>query len=176
MTTVADEPQSIRRPTRRRPRAFWIGMALVLVLLILGVLAFLLITPSRPPGNASAVSATFLGYTNDAAGKRVVTFSINNRSPLAIRRQWYYEVQVLTNGIQRRIKSTDSPNVRRPLIKFKREPTVRFRYGHGPVIAPNQSEIWTINAPAAEARWRLWFPYVEYHGPVKEMKKKIRRE
>ena len=133
-------------------------VALVLVLLILGVVAFLLITPSRPPGNASAVLATFLGYTNDAAGKRVVTFSINNRSPLAIRRQWYYEVQVLTNGA------------------WKPQPTVRFPYGHGPVIAPNKSEIWTIDAPAAEARWRLWFPYVEYHGPVREMKKKIRRE
>jgi hypothetical protein len=133
-------------------------VALVLVLLILGVVAFLLITPSRPPGNASAVLATFLGYTNDAAGKRVVTFSINNRSPLAIRRQWYYEVQVLTNGT------------------WKPQPTVHLRYEHGPVIAPNESEIWTIHAPAAEARWRLWFPYVEYHGPVREMKKKIRRE
>ena len=133
-------------------------MALVLVLLILGVVAFLLITPSRPPGNASAVLATFLGYTNDAAGKRVVTFSINNRSPLAIRRQWYYEVQVLTNGT------------------WKPQPTVHLRYKHGPVIAPNQSEIWTINAPVAEARWRVWFPYVEYHGPIREMKKKIRRE
>src|SRR5688572_7360864 len=156
MTAAADQPRSIRPP--RRPRAFRIAVALVLALMVLGVLALLLITPSRPPGDASAVSAKFLGYTNNAAGTRVAVFSITNRSSIAIRRQWYYEVQVLTNGT------------------WKPQPTVRFRYGHGPVIAPKQSEIWTINAPVAEGRWRVWFPYVEYHGPMRETKKWVRRE
>jgi hypothetical protein len=123
-----------------------------------GLLALLLMTPGRPPGDASAVSATFLGYTNNAAGRRVAVFSINNRSPIAIRRQWYCEVQVLTNGT------------------WKPQPTVRFRYRHGPVIAPKQSEIWTINAPSVEGRWRVWFPYVEYHGPMRETRKWVRRK
>ena len=157
MTSVADETKSVS-PARRGPKTFRIGVGLVLVLIILGLLALLLITPSRPPGDASAVLATFLGYTNNPAGKRVVMFSINNRSPIAIRRQWYYEVQVLANGT------------------WKPQPTVHLPFALGPLIPPNQSEIWTINAPAADGRWRLWFPYVEDHGRLREMKKAIRRK
>jgi hypothetical protein len=157
MTAVADQPQSVA-PVRRGWRTFATVVALATVLMILGVLALLLITPSRPTGDASAVSAKFLGYTNNAAGTQVVMFSISNRSSIAIRRQWYYEVQVLTNGT------------------WKPQPTVHLRYGHGPVIAPNQSESWTINEPLVEGRWRVWFPYVEYHGPARQMKKWVRRE
>ena len=33
-----------------------------------------------------------------------------------------------------------------------------------------------IDVPAAAGRWRGWFPYVEFHGPVREVKKWLRRE
>ena len=137
---------------------FALALVFAVVLLGIGFVVWVMIKPSKPAGDASAVSAAFLGYTNNGAGKRVAMFSITNRSPIAIRRQWYYEVQVLTNGT------------------WKPQPTVHLPLDHGPIIAPNQSEIWTIDAPAAEGRWRTWFPFVEYHGPVREMKKWIRRE
>ena len=73
MTAVADPAQNVVT-AQRGPRTFWIGVALVLMLMILGLLALLLITPSRPPGDASAVSGTFLGYTNNGAGKRQTQF------------------------------------------------------------------------------------------------------
>ena len=129
-----------------------------MVMIFLGLLALVLITPSRPPGDASAASARFLGYTNNPAGTRVAVFSITNRGSFTMRRQWYYEVQVLTNGT------------------WKPQPTVRLPRALRPLIRPNQSEIWTINEPLVEGRWRVWFPYVEDHGRVREMKKAIRRE
>jgi hypothetical protein len=158
MTAVADQPQSVA-PVRRGRRTFAIAVALALVLMIiLGVLALLLITPGGPQGDASAVSATFLGYTNNAVGTRVAIFNINNRSPLAIRRQWYYEVQVLTNGT------------------WKPEPTVRLPYARGPVIPPNESEVWTIDVPARGGQWRVVFPYVEHQTQFEEMKEVIRKK
>jgi hypothetical protein len=128
------------------------------VVLLFGLLAVLVMLPTRPRGDASAISTTFVGYTSNAAGKRVAVFSIHNRSPLAIRRQWYYEVQVLTGS------------------KWTPQPTVRLPYAHGPVIPPNQSEIWTINAPVANARWRMWFPYEEDRTRFQEMKETVRRK
>ena len=133
-------------------------MVLVLVPMILGLLALLLITPSRPQGDASAVSATFLGYTNNAAGTRVAIFSINNRSPLPIRRERYYETHVLTDGT------------------WKPQPSVHLPYARGPVISPNQSEVWTIDVPAREGRWRVVFPYVEHQTQFEEMKEAIRKK
>lgn len=156
MTAGSDGRRTVHAPRGRK--AFAIAVASVVALVGISLLVLLVIKPTAPEGSAAAVSARFLGYTNNAAGKRVAVFSINNRSPLAIRRQWYYEVQVVSNG-------TWNP-----------QPTVRFRYGHGPIIPPNQSEIWTIDAPAADSRWRVWFPYVEDHGPWREMKKTIRRK
>jgi len=127
-------------------------------LLGIGLMALLVIAPTKPAGDASAVSGAFLGYTNNSAGKQIAIIRIHNRSPIAIRRQWYYEVQALTNGT------------------WKPQPTVHLPYARGPVIPPNESELWTMNAPAAEGRWRLWFPYVEDHGRLREMKKAIRRK
>jgi hypothetical protein len=132
------------------------ALSLAIVLLGFGGLVWLVMKPSAQRGNASAVSAAFLGYTNNAAGKRIVVFRINNRSPLAVRREWYYEVQVLTGG------------------NWAPQPTVFLPYARGPVIPPNQSEIWTINAPTAPGRWRVWFPYVEHQTRFQEMKETIR--
>jgi hypothetical protein len=156
MTAGSDQPQS--GPARRGRRTFAIALALTVVLLGIGLLALLVITPTKPMGDASAVSAAFLGYTNNAAGKRVAIFSINNRSPLAIRREWYYEVQVLSG-------TTWAP-----------QPTVRLPWARQPVILPNQSEIWTINAPSADGKWRVWFPYVEHQTRFQDMKETIRRK
>jgi hypothetical protein len=155
MTASSDQSQS-GVPAHRGRRTFAIALALTVLLLGIGLLALLVITPARPVGNASAVSAAFLGYTNNAVGKRIAVFSINNRSPIAVRRQWYYEVQVFSG-------TTWAP-----------QPTVHLPYGLGPIIPPNQSEIWTINAPAAGGKWRVWFPYVEDHGRLRQMKKTIR--
>ena len=157
MTTVADQPKSVV-PVRRGRRTFAIAVALAVVLMILGLLALLLITPSGPTGDASAVSATFLGYTNNSAGTRVAVFSINNRSQFPIRRERYYETHVLTNG-------TWAP-----------QPTVHLPYARGPVIPPNQNEVWTIDVPAREGRWRVVFPYVEHQTPFEEMKEAIRKK
>ena len=158
MTTVADEAQSVA-PVRRGRRTFAIAMALAMVLLILGgLLALLLITPDRPQGDASAVSATFLGYTNNAAGARVAVFSISNRSPLPIRRERYYETHVLIDGI------------------WKPQPSVHLPYARSPVIPPNQSEVWAIDVPAKEGRWRVCFPYVEHQTQLEEMKEAIRKK
>jgi hypothetical protein len=145
-------------PARPRRRTFAVVLALTVALLGIALLAWLAINPVAQPGDASAVHAAFLGYTNNAAGKQVVVFSITNRSQLAVRREWYYEVQVLTGG------------------NWAPQPTVQLPYGYGPVIHPNQSEIWTINVPTAAGRWRVWFPYVAYHGRLREMKTAIRRE
>lgn len=155
MTAGSDQPLSVV-PARCGRRTFAIALALTVMLLGIGLLALLVITPAKPVGDASAVSAAFLGYTNNAAGKRVAVFSINNRSAIAVRRQWYYEVQVFSG------------------TKWAPQPTVHLPYARGPVIPPNQSEIWTINAPAADGRWRVWFPYVEDHGRLRQMKKTIR--
>ena len=129
-----------------------------MLLLGIGLLALLVITPARPVGNAAAVSAAFLGYTNNAAGKRVAIFSINNRSPLPIRRERYYETHVLTGGI------------------WVPQPTVHLPYARGPVIPSNQSEVWTIDVPAREGRWRVCFPYVEHQTQFEEMKEAIREK
>jgi len=159
MTARSDQSQSQRAaPARGGRSAFAIALTATVMLLGIGLLALLVIPPAKPVGDASAVSAAFLRYTNNTAGEQVAMFSINNRSRIAIRRQWYYEVQVLTNGT------------------WKPEPTVHLRYRHGPVIPPNQSEVWTIAAPAADNRWRLWFPYVEDHGRLRQMKATIRRK
>jgi hypothetical protein len=147
-------PDQESHPLRRK---FVIAFTLAVVLL-LGLLAVLVMLPNRPPGDASAVFATLVGYTNNPVGKRVAVFNINNRNPVAIRRLWYYEVQVLTGS------------------KWTPQPTVRLPYAHGPVIPPNQSEIWTINAPTADARWRVWFPYEENRTRFREMKETVRRK
>src|SRR5688500_12331215 len=155
MTSGLDQPPSIAPARRGR---FAIALALAVVLLGIGLLVWLVITPAKPAGDASAVSAAFLGYTNNAAGTRVAIFRINNRSPLAIRREWYYEVQVRTGS------------------SWTPQPTVRLPYARGPVILPNQSEIWTIKAPSADGKWRVWFPYVEHQTRFQEMKGTIRRK
>ena len=85
-------------------------------------------------------------------------FSINNRSALPIRRERYYEAHVLTNGT------------------WKPQPTVHLPYARGPVIGPNQSEVWTIDVPAREGRWRVVFPYVEHQTQFEEMKEAIRKK
>src|SRR5688500_15186369 len=128
MTAVADPPEIVV-PALRSGRTFTIGLTMAVVLLGIGLLVWLVITPARPAGDASAVSGAFLGYTNNADGKQIAIIRINNRSPIAIRRQQYYEVQVLTNGT------------------WRPQPTVHLPYARGPVIPPNESEIWTINAP-----------------------------
>jgi len=156
MTAGADRAQSVS--PSRRARRIVLTTVVALAVLLLALLAGLVMRPNPREGTAVAVSATFVGYTNNAAGTRVVIFSINNRSPLAIRREWYYEVQVLTGG-------TWAP-----------QPTVRLPYARGPVIPPNQSEIWTINAPSADGKWRVWFPYVEHRTRFQEMKETIRRK
>jgi hypothetical protein len=158
MTALADQPQSVAS-VRRGRRTFAIAVALALVLMmILGVLALLLITPGGPQGDASAVSATFLGYKNNAVGTRVAIFRINNRSPLPIRRERYYETHVLTNGT------------------WKPQPSVHLPYARSPVIPPNQSEVWTIDVPAKDGRWRVVFPYVEHQTQFEEMKEAIRKK
>jgi hypothetical protein len=157
MTAGLNQAQSVAPPRRGRT-TFAIALALAVMLLGIGLVAWLVIAPAKSVGDASAVSAGFLGYTNNGAGKRVAVFRIHNRSALAIRRQWYYEVQVLTSGT------------------WVPQPTVRLPYARGPVISPNQSEIWTINAPAANGKWRVWFPYVEHQTRLQEIKETIRRK
>ena len=134
------------------------ALSLAIVLLGAGLLVWLVMKPSIPVGSASAVSGAFIGYTNNAVGQRLAVFSINNRSPLGVRREWYYEVQVLTAG------------------SWVPQATVRLPFARGPVILPNSNEVWTIKAPVADGKWRVWFPYVEHQTRLQEAKETIRRK
>ena len=59
---------------------------------------------------------------------------------------------------------------------WKPQPVVHLPYARGPVIPPNQSEVWTIDVPGKEGRWRVVFPYVEHQTQFEEMKESIRKK
>jgi hypothetical protein len=87
------------------------------------------------------VSLTITGHTNDQAGKRLVTFTLSNKGPLAISRAPFltilgpYEIPVgeTTSLIVRSTNYT---------------------------LAPGQSWTTSVSAPENVARWRLAVPCV----------------
>lgn len=155
MIPVPDEPRSPHSPVV--PRIF-VLLAVFVVLLVVLVLFAFLGSPKPRQGAAPRVSAKFLGYETNAAGMSVATFSINNLSSLPVQRLWYYEIQVRTGS------------------NWVAQPTVRLPYARGPVILPNQSETWTVQAPSVQGKWRIWFPCVEPQSRLQQTSEAIRQK
>lgn len=125
-------------------------------LVAIGFATVLIVMDPRPEGNAAAVSATFLSYSNDPSGVRLAVFRISNHSQIPIRRENYYEIHIQSGS-----GWTNQPTVFLPLNAA------------GPVVRPNQSEIFSIKAPVVGTRWRLCYPYEEREGWIRRVRREL---
>jgi hypothetical protein len=111
---------------------------IVLGLFVLASVALVTTALFRPQPPRPAVTAAFLGCTNDNAGTRLASFTVSNQGPSAVRRLSDYRIQIPT--AQRWTNLYDG-----------------YLTGGSSVLPSGRSEIVTVVAPTNQPSWRPWF-------------------
>ena len=106
-----------------------VGVAIVALAALIFVFAH---ARSAPP---LAVTALFVGYTNDATGGRLAMFALSNKSGATIRRWGHYCPE-----------SQQQPGLRSTL-----------HLGPNVFLAPGQSEVISVSPPTNSGVWRVVF-------------------
>jgi len=129
-----------------------VGVFALLCLAAVGILR----TTNRP--STVGVDIRFLNYTTNAAGVRLARFDLQNNCSFTIQRTWFSEVQLQTpTGWQK------FTNIQQPLMT------------PGPAVAPGDSEVFDIPAPATAVTWRYCVIFNEHKQPLARFLEEARK-
>ena len=134
----------------RKPGTTFIGLAVIVV--IIGALAawVLFQSPRQRSPNRPDASVTFLGYTNDAPGRRLARFAVTNLSALAVARSPKCLIWIAPSAGGWAPQS---------VVLFPGFPRSR-------VLGAGTSEIVTIAPPTNQSPWRISLYVSDDVGPA----------